>query len=633
MPVMLDSLLENARLALERGDLNDAETLLQHCLQLEPDHGAAHHLLGKTLLAMGRPEEALHHQRCSCRCDPALGWNWFAAAELLQRKQRWREAADHLQRAADALPTEQPWIEDLARQTWLRYHCGGEDLSRGLGPAAYQYWIQYREPRLPDPAVPLLDPWWQPEPLKEWPRDGWLLLLGDQCRLRPGALQAVEQWLAEQDGKATPHLIYTDEDRLSDDGSRLDPWFKPGWCDDSFWGTPWLDSFSAWSIPWLRDRQLPLPPSDPQQRFRWILNALHQKPVIAHVAQVLVHGPPGPIPAAECWDRAAALRDHLEAGQEAIKTVEPMGAAGFRLQWALPPRLSCEVIIPTRDRAELLQPCLQRLWDTTSHLHCRVTIVDNGSQEPATQTLLADWTARLGPGLRVMADPGPFNWSRLNNRAARPSQADLLLFLNNDVEAIRPGWLEAMAGQALRPAIGCVGAVLTYPDGSLQHAGIVVGMAGGADHAYRGLGVEHPVHRGRSSFLTNWGAVTGACLMVRRELFLRHGGFDERLPVEFNDVDFCLRLDAVGYRHVVTPEAVLLHRESQSRDAQGSTTAAAALERVRRRWKARLHATSPWWPAASARNCADGRPREFCPPGWWLGDRMVGPQGQPWGSS
>jgi GT2 family glycosyltransferase len=165
-----------------------------------------------------------------------------------------------------------------------------------------------------------------------------------------------------------------------------------------------------------------------------------------------------------------------------------------------------------------------------------------------------------------------------------------------------------MVAQALRPVVGCVGANLLYPDGTLQHGGVVLGLHGGADHAYRHLPLSHGVHRGRSGLLTGWGAVTGACLMLRRELLMQLGGFDEGLPVEFNDVDLCLRLGSLGYRHVIPSEAVLIHHESQSRDALASRTAHQALQRLQRRWPGRLRSGSPWWPQQMEPNHADGRP-------------------------
>jgi GT2 family glycosyltransferase len=267
------------------------------------------------------------------------------------------------------------------------------------------------------------------------------------------------------------------------------------------------------------------------------------------------------------------------------------------------------VIIPTRDRADLLEQCLVSLWNTTADaraagLDLEILVVDNGSVEAATAALLQQWQPRI----QVLRCNEPFNWSRLNNLAAAQATGELLLLLNNDIEATQPGWLEAMAAQALRPQVGCVGALLLYPDGTIQHGGVVVGMNSGADHAYRDLEPDHGVHRGRSRLLTGWGAVTGACLMTRRALLAEVGGLDEGLPVEFNDVDLCLRLGQLGYRHVVPPEAVLLHHESQSRDAEESPTALQALLRVQRRWHGRFSSAAPWWPAQSERNCADGRP-------------------------
>ena len=628
-----------AQQARERGSGQEAEALLRALLAEELNHGAAHHLLGQLLAERGALEAALEQQQRSCRLHPQLGWNWFAAAELLEEQERWAEAVRCLQRAASALPAE-GWIEEQARRLRLRQQLGGEDLRAGLGPQAYRYWLQHLEPRLPGPATALQQRWLVLPSGRDsppWPLEGWLLLLGEGVRLRPGALQAIEAWLAAGPPAGDPQLVYADEDRLDAAGQRRDPWFKPDWCPESFWSTPWLQGCSAWRLSWLRAQGLPPPPAAALERCRWILEALERQPRIAHVPLVLAHSvsPPQGLEAHRLWARvwAQELRAHLARQGEAIAQVEPLepelgeseqlrlepggGIAhpGFRLQWALPAGRRCELIIPTRDRAELLAACLSSVWRTAGPeaggaggLELAITVVDNGSCEPATESLLTQWSQRLGERWRVLSDPEPFNWSRLNNSAALASRAELLLFLNNDIEALGPGWLEAMARQALRPAIGCVGAVLTYPDGSLQHAGVVVGMHGGADHAYRQLPPSHGVHRGRSRYLTSWGAVTGACLMVRRELFQQLAGFDEGLPVEFNDIEFCLRLGALGYRHVVVPEAMLLHRESQSRAAEVSATAAPALAWLRRRWSARLADTGPWWPPACSPHHGDGRP-------------------------
>ena len=182
----------------------------------------------------------------------------------------------------------------------------------------------------------------------------------------------------------------------------------------------------------------------------------------------------------------------------------------FSLQWLLPKAWSCSVIIPTRDRAGLLKQCLESLWRTTAParangLVLEILVVDNGSKEPETAALLKEWQACI----KVLRSDEVFNWSKLNNLAASRACGDLLLFLNNDIEALRPGWLEEMASQALRPAVGAVGALLLYSDGRIQHGGVVVGMHNASDHAYRDLQPDHLVHRGRSQLLTTWGCDRG----------------------------------------------------------------------------------------------------------------------------
>jgi len=598
--------------ALEAGDASRAHTLLsQACTQLD-DHGAAHHLLGKAKALLGQfgPAEAL--QQRSCELDPSIGWNWFALAELRQRSGRWADAARAYEQALAVLP-DQRWIAAKALGCRHRALVGGEDLSQGLGPAAYQYWCDQLEGRWPSELVPLQQAW-QVLPAGHscpLPVQGWLIVLGSGSVLRPQARQALEalliSWELEQ-----PDLISADEDVLDGAGLRHDPWFKPAQLHESSWSTPWLESISVWRCSWLREQQLPPPPAEPARRLGWVLQALARRPRHRHAPLILVHQQRGSTPALEPPAAAALLQAHLQQGGEAITAVTPHPSrpTGFVLQWALPQALRCTAIVPTCDRSDLMAQCLESVSASCerSPVELHWLVVDNGSTEPALASLLAQWQARLGDRLRVLRDAQPFNWSQLNNAAAQHCTSELLLFLNNDIEAQQPGWLETMAAQAQRPAVGCVGAALLYPDGTLQHAGVVVGMHFGADHAYKGLPRDHGVHRGRSSYLSDWGAVTGACLMVRRDLFERLGGFDPALPVEFNDVDFCLRLAQLGYRHVIDPAATLIHHESQSRDASGSLTAGPALALMQRRWMGRLANPSPWWPQACAPHCSDGRP-------------------------
>ena len=630
------ALYARAEQAWARREIEQAADLLKQACTLLPAHGAAHHLLAKAQLELGDPEQAEQLQRRSCELDPTLGWNWFALAELLEQRQQWGEAAQLYHRAQAALPQE-GWIEALAIRAAQRQVLGGEDLGLGLGPEAYRHWCAQLEPRFPSELVPVRQPWWIHADGEArsgaLPTQGWLVVLGPGCVLRPRALQALEAWLehgevsrevqplldrggwlARRNAPLQPDLLTTDEDRLDPHGVRCDPWFKPAALQETFWAQPWLQGLSIWRCSWLRSQGLSWPPARGAERLEWLWSALALEPNHAHLPAVLMHQRADAPPT----DRAAearSLRRYLQARGETVVDVQPDPArsSGLQIRWPIPTGLRCTAIVPTRNRAELLHQCLASVEASlaNSAVALEWIVVDNGSDQPELAACLADWNERLGDRLRVLRDDRPFNWSTLNNRAAQHSDADLLLFLNNDIEVLSAGWLDQMAAQAVRPAVGCVGALLLYPDGSLQHAGVVVGLHGGADHGYRSFPTDHPVHRGRSSLLSDWGAVTGAALMVRRELFEQFGGFDPQLPVEFNDVDFCLRLGQQGYRHVIDPAAVLLHHESQSRDAQGSSTAADALRLMQRRWSGRMSSTAPWWPQACSAARTDGRPREL----------------------
>ncbi len=598
-----DALYQQGREAFDRGEVERAEALLWACLAAGPPHGAALHYLGLLRRRQGRTAEALALQRASGRVHPQLGWNWLAAAELLEQQGRWGAAADAFRRAAMALPAE-PWVglrwKELEGLAALR----GERLARGLSGRAYRLWLRRLEQRPAAGFTPL--------------PAGWRLLRDPHCQLRPdlGALLATLLDEAAARGEAEPDLVYGDEDRLESGGRRWDPWFKPGWVPESFWATPWLDSHSLWRQAWLDARGLPPPPAEPLARFAWQLQALEAGPRIAHLPQIVAHRPGQATTTAAT---AAELAHHLGRQGERLALVSADGD-GYRLQWALPaapPLIS--VVVPTRDRPDLLARCLEGLRQgaaASPQVRLEPWVVDNGSRLQATADLLQCWQQRPGLRLQVLERDEPFNWSRLNNAGARVARGELLLCLNNDVLGPATPWLARLAGQALRPAVGAVGAVLLHADGTIQHAGVVTGLGSGCEHPYRHLPEQHGVHRGRSRRLTGWGLVTGACLMLRRELFLASGGFDPAFPVEYNDVDLCLRLGAAGYRQLVPDGVVLRHDEASTRDVKRSATALPARERIEQRWPAALAGEGPWWPAASSRRHLDGRPRAFDALGW-----------------
>jgi GT2 family glycosyltransferase len=242
------------------------------------------------------------------------------------------------------------------------------------------------------------------------------------------------------------------------------------------------------------------------------------------------------------------------------------------------------IIVPTRDRAELLERCANSVLLHTDYPALELLIVDNDSREPATAQLLR----RLSQNsrVRIITCPGPFNYSALNNRATREAQGEVLLLLNNDIASIRPDWLREMVSHAMRLDVGAVGAKLLYPNEQVQHGGMVfqpepVHQFRFADRLETGPGGELALARSVS-------IATGACLAMRRSVFVEAGGLDENLKVGYNDVDLCLRLGDRGYRIIWTPFAELFHFEGASRGyddtPEKQATAASEFSYFRRRW-------------------------------------------------
>jgi len=249
--------------------------------------------------------------------------------------------------------------------------------------------------------------------------------------------------------------------------------------------------------------------------------------------------------------------------------------------------------VPTRDRLRLLRRCLEGVLRQTDYPALELIVVDNGSREPATLRYLESLAA--DSRVVVLREDAPFNYSALNNLAARCARGELLLLLNNDTEVIEPGWLRAMVAVAVRTEIGAVGARLWYGNHTLQHAGLVVGLHGVAGDPHPRLPRGEPGLQGRAVRLQSCSALTGACLLVRRSVYLEAGGLDaEQLSVAYNDVDFCLRLRRLGLRNLWVPQAELLHHESRSRgrDNQGERARRLAAERktMLQRWGGAMHA-------------------------------------------
>ncbi|MHB8594936.1 MAG: glycosyltransferase family 2 protein, partial [Acidimicrobiales bacterium] len=248
----------------------------------------------------------------------------------------------------------------------------------------------------------------------------------------------------------------------------------------------------------------------------------------------------------------------------AVETGPFPGAYHVRRRVQGRPRVT--LIIPFRDQAALTARCLASLDADPGYDNYELVLVDNGSTEPETMAL----RDRLGaPGIRVLEYPGTFNWSVVNNLAAAAGSGELLLFMNNDVEASRPGWLHALVELAQRPDVGAVGARLLFPNGVVQHAGVTLGINGIAGHLFMGMPGGETSYFGWDRVVRPYSAVTGACMMTRRDVFESVGGFDEELTVALNDVDYCMRVVDAGYAVLYTPHAQMTHHESVSRGMSG----------------------------------------------------------------
>jgi GT2 family glycosyltransferase len=266
------------------------------------------------------------------------------------------------------------------------------------------------------------------------------------------------------------------------------------------------------------------------------------------------------------WAGVRAIEQALvRRGEPGTVSADPEMAGHYSVRYLVQRPGRVGIVIPTRDRADLLENCLHTLFERTAHQDFEVLVVDNASREPRTFKLLRRFAARYGPRFTVKRDQGPFNFSRLVNLGVSEVSNPYLLLLNNDIEVVEPNWLEAMLEQAQRPSVGCVGARLLYPDGTVQHAGVLLNPNKPATHVFHGAERTAFGYCNRLRTVSNYSAVTGACLMVRREVFNQVGGFDEAFAVDFNDIDFCLRVRNAGFRNLLVPHAELIHHESASR--------------------------------------------------------------------
>ena len=369
-------------------------------------------------------------------------------------------------------------------------------------------------------------------------------------------------------------MIYSDEDKLNEDGKRHSPFFKPDWSPDTFLSHMYTCHLGVYRTELVRSIGGFRVGYEGSQDYDLVLRLTEKTKRIYHISKILYHWRAIHGSTALTYDsKNYAYKAGLKALQEAL---DRRGEGGwvenvvnypgqYLVHFPIVGRPLITIVIPTKDHPQTLNQCLNSLFSKTSYNPFQVIIVDNGSVKEETHNLLAAWKNKEHSRLNVIRLDIPFNFSRLVNEGVRQAQGDLVVLLNDDVEVISEGWLEEMAGQAQRQSIGAVGAFLFYPDRTLQHAGLILGIVGPANNVHRYAREDSPGYFGRLLIVANYAAVTGACLMVKKQLFMEAGGLDEDLAVAYNDVDFCLRLLKMGYRNVVLPQVKLFHHESRSR--------------------------------------------------------------------
>lgn len=406
----------------------------------------------------------------------------------------------------------------------------------------------------------------------------FVALLDHDDEFTPHALYAVAD---EINAHPNAELLYSDEDKIDSQGRRFGPYFKPDWNPDLLTGQNFLCHLAVYKTGLIRELGGFRKGLEGVQDWDLILRAtdLIKPDKIRHIPHVLYHW--RAIQGSTSLNQDAkeyvlnhgrrALLEHYERRGESVEVIET--AEGYwRSKFRLPdPPPLVSIIIPTRNQLTLLRRCIDSILDDETYPNYELIVVNNGSDDPETVAYLSR-LSRIDPRCRSVDYDRPFNYSAINNWAVREeAKGELVLLLNNDMQVITKGWLEELASQAARPEIGCVGAMLYYPDDTIQHAGVVLGTGGVAGHAFKYFPRNEGGHNSRARLPQNYSAVTAACLMIRRETFLKVGGLDaESLTIAFNDIDFCLKVRATGLRNLWTPFAELYHHESASRGAEST---------------------------------------------------------------
>ncbi len=395
----------------------------------------------------------------------------------------------------------------------------------------------------------------------------FVALLDHDDTLAPFALHEMATAIA---ANPQAEFLYSDEDKLDTAGERVEPNFKPDWSPETLLSRNYICHLLVLKRDLVERIGGFRAGFDGAQDYDLVLRAGEVAKRIVHVPRVLYHWRMHAASTAlnkgsknYAYDHGKkAIAEHLARTGVEASVHDGLALGMYHVIYLLKAQPLVTVIIPNKDHPEMLARCVDSLAKS-SYANYELIVVENGSTLPATHDYYA--RLKLDPRAKILEWTKPFNYAAVNNFAARAANGELLLFLNNDIEAINPDWLEELVKRAVQPGVGAVGAKLYYADDTIQHAGLIIGMGGVAGHSHLNYPRSAPGHMQRLQYAQNVAAVTGACLLMKKTVFDEVGGFDEGFVLAFNDVDICLQVLAKGYRIVWTPDAELYHLESKTR--------------------------------------------------------------------
>ncbi len=375
------------------------------------------------------------------------------------------------------------------------------------------------------------------------------------------------------DANPSADIIYSDEDKLDEHQFHQSAYFKPDWSPDHLLASNYIghvcvvkksliDTIGGFRMGY-----------EGSQDYDLLLRATEHTENIVHIPKVLYHWRIHQLSAAAGEDvkpyayiaAKKALEDTLDRRGLHGKVRYLSGLRGYRIDFEIKRFDKVSIIIPTKDQTELLKNAVDSILSTTNYSNYEILILNNNSTTKELENFLQEYTAKYPDKIRSIEAHFSFNFSKLMNIGVKETNGEFILFLNNDIEVIEPEWLTQMVAFAQQKHIGAVGARLLYPDDTIQHAGVIVGLGGVAGHAFTGLYKDDPGYFNLIQTVNNFSAVTAACLLCRREIFEEVHGMDEQFEVEYNDVDFCLKIMEAGYYNVYIPQVELYHYESASR--------------------------------------------------------------------